>query len=83
MADDDTRVTGKTIKLNKLKSNEYRLWVVQPEATFEVYKCLNIVLGKEPKPKPDDNSESESESASIDDEDSASVISWNTRHALA
>src|ERR1700685_2374454 len=77
MADDDTRVTGKTIKLNKLKSNEYRLWVVQSEATFEVYKCLNLVLGKEPKPTPDD---SDDESASVI---SASVISWDTRHALA
>ena len=67
MADDDTRGTGKTIKLNKLKPNEYRLWVVQTE---DVYKCLNIFLGKEPKPKPDD-------------EDSASVISCDTRHALA
>jgi hypothetical protein len=73
MADDDTRVTGKTIKLNKLKSNEYRLWVVQSEATFEVYKCLKLVLGKEPKPTPDDS-----------DDESASVISsWDTRHALA
>src|SRR5271168_1667119 len=72
MADDDTRVTGKTIKLNKLKSNEYHLWVVKSEATFEVYKCLKLVLGKEPKPTPDDS-----------DEDSASVISWDTRQALA
>src|SRR5271170_6708645 len=66
MADDDTRVTGKTIKLNKLKPNEYRLWVVQVEATFEVYKCLNIVLGKEPKPKPDDTlSQSQSQHLSM------------------
>jgi len=53
MADDDTPVTGKTIKLNKLKSNEYHLWVVQSEATFEVYECLKLVLEKEPKPTPD------------------------------
>jgi len=72
MADDDTRVTGKTIKLNKLKSNEYHLWVVKSEATFEVYKCLKLVLGKEPKPTPDDS-----------DEESASVISWDTCDALA
>jgi hypothetical protein len=74
MADDDTRVTGKTIKLNKLKSNEYRLWVVQSEATFEVYKCLKLVLGKEPKPTP---------SPDDSDDESASVTSWDTRHALA
>ena len=73
MADDDTRVTGKTIKLNKLKPNEYRLWVVQAEATFEVYKCPNIVFGKESKPTPSDDS----------DEESTSVISWDNRHALA
>jgi hypothetical protein len=36
------------------------------EATFEVYKYLNLV------PTPDDS-----------DEESASVISWDTRHALA
>lgn len=72
MADDDTRVIGKIIKLNKLKSNEYCLWVVQTEATFEVFKCLNIVLGKEPKPTSDDS-----------DEESASVISWDSRHELA
>ena len=74
MADDDTRVTGKTIKLNKLKPNEYRLWVVQSEATFEVYKCLKLVLGKEPKPTP---------SPDDSDDESASVTSWDTRHALA
>ena len=74
MADDDTRVTGKAIKLNKLKPNEYRLWVVQSEATFEVYKCLKLVLGKEPKPTP---------SPDDSDDESASVTSWDTRHALA
>jgi hypothetical protein len=74
MADDDTRVTGKTIKLNKLKPNEYRLWVVQSEAIFEVYKCLKLVLGKEPKPTP---------SPDDSDDESASVTSWDTLHALA
>ena len=56
MADDDISkdVTRKSIKLNKLKPNEYRLWVVQTEATFEVYKCLDIVLEKDPRPTPDD-----------------------------
>jgi hypothetical protein len=40
MADDDT---GKTIKLNKLKSNEYRLWVV---VKVENVLHLRRVLGQ-------------------------------------
>ena len=56
MADDNIFKLEKTIMLNKLKQNEYRLWVIQTEATFEVHKCLDIVLGKEPNPTPvDDN----------------------------
>jgi len=43
---------SKTIKLNELKPNEYRFWVLQAEATFEVHKHLNIMLGKEGNPTP-------------------------------
>ena len=52
MADDAYNKLEKTIALTKLKSNEYRLWVIQTEATLEVHKCLDIVLGKEPNPSP-------------------------------
>ena len=45
----------KTITLNKLKPKEYRLWVVQTEATFEVHKCLGLVLGTELNPTPTDD----------------------------
>ena len=45
-------LVSKTIKLNKLKPNKYRLWVLQAEATFEVHKCLNIVLSKEANQTP-------------------------------
>jgi hypothetical protein len=58
MADDATTTPYKlerTITLSQLKPNEYRLWVVQTEATFQVHKCLDIVLGKEPNPTPTDD----------------------------
>jgi hypothetical protein len=42
--------TTKSIKLNKLKDGDYRLWIIQ------LYKCLDIVLGMELKPiVPDDD----------------------------
>ena len=57
MADDATTLykLERTITLFQLKLNEYRLWVVQTETTFQVHKCLNIVLGKEPNPIPVDD----------------------------
>ena len=42
----------KTITLNKLKPNEYRIWVVQAEATLGIYECLDIVQGIELNPTP-------------------------------
>jgi hypothetical protein len=71
---------GKSIKLNKLKADEYRLWVMQAEATFEVHGCLDIVLGEELKP---------SNEASTEDEDTElfsihlAEKDWHSRHALA
>lgn len=47
MTDDNTFKLEKMIMLNKLKQNEYCLWVIQMEARFEVHKCLDIALGKE------------------------------------
>ena len=72
---------SKTIKLNKLKPNEYRLWVLQAEATFEVHKCLNIVLSKEANPTPvnEDGRPLENLGAEL----WAHVSSWETHHALA
>jgi len=83
MADDNTTQSVlhvETIKLNKLKPNEYPLWAVQAEATFEVYKCLNIVLGKEAKPTPVNEAKP---LESLGTEVRAQVLSWETRHALA
>ena len=36
------------ITLSQLKPNEYCLWVIQMKTTFQVHKCLNIVLSREP-----------------------------------
>ena len=82
MSDDNTTFRmERSISLNKLKPNEYRLWVIQTEATFEVHKCLDIVLGVETNPTP------------VDDDGrpigpigkllQSTIASWQTRHALA
>ena len=57
MADDASPLykLERTITLSQLKPNEYHLWVVQMEATFQVHKCLDIVLGKESNPTPTDD----------------------------
>ena len=52
MADDAYNKLEKPITITRLRPNEYRLWVVQTEATFEVHKCLDIVLGREPNSTP-------------------------------
>jgi hypothetical protein len=71
---------GKTIKLNKLKADEYRLWVMQAEATFDVHGCLDIILGKELKPFNEASAEDEdTELFSIHLADKA----WLSRHAFA
>ena len=71
----------KTITLNKLKPNEYRLWVIQTEATFEVHKCLDLVLGNEPNPTPVDDDGTPI--GPIGERLRAKINSWKTRHALA
>jgi hypothetical protein len=64
--------TGKTIKLKPLKSSEYRLWAVQAEATFRLYRCLDIVLGTSLKPDVDENGNFNRQQKR-----------WETRHNLA
>src|SRR6266496_1821117 len=51
------------------------------ETTFEVHKCLDIVLDTEPNPRPmnDDGTSIES----VDDQLRAAMISWKIRHVLA
>src|SRR5438552_13352412 len=38
-ANDEIHKHGKTIILNKLVPTDYRMWVVQAEATLGVYEC--------------------------------------------
>src|SRR2546423_7102665 len=68
------------ITLSQLKPNEYRLWVVQMEATFQVHKCLDIVLGNEPNPTPVDDDGTPL--GPIGKQLHAAINSWETRHAL-
>ena len=84
MADDATTTPYKlerTITLSQLKPNEYRLWVVQTEATFQVHKCLDIVLGKEPNPTPTDDDGTSL--GPIGEQLRTVIASWEIRHALA
>ena len=45
----------RSITLSPLKPNEYRFWVMQARATFDIHKCLGIVLGDESNPTPTDD----------------------------
>ncbi len=81
MADDNIYRLEKTITLKQLKPNEYRLWAIQTEATFEVHKCLDIVLDNEPNPTPvDDNG---TPIGPIGHYFQTAISYWETRHALA
>ena len=42
----------RTITLNKLVPTEYRIWVVQAEATLGIYNCVGLLCGTEPNPTP-------------------------------
>jgi hypothetical protein len=83
MADDNstTYKLERTINLTTLKPNEYRLWVVQTEATFDVHKCLDIVLGNEPNPTP--TNDDGTPLGPVDQRLRGTIASWETRHALA
>jgi hypothetical protein len=80
MSDKNIHISGKIIKLEKLKPGGYRPWVVQTEATLEVHGCLEIVLGTELKPFED---EDENENGSELFTAHLATKSWQTRHALA
>jgi hypothetical protein len=56
-------------------------FMVQTEATFEVYNCLGIVLGTEPNPTPLDIDGTTLSTTS--EQTQATITSWQTRHALA
>src|SRR5204862_8020741 len=51
-ANDEAKKHAATITLSKLVPSEYRMWVVQAEATLGVYDCLEIVRGNEQNPTP-------------------------------
>src|SRR5216117_2823528 len=54
-ANDEVQKHAATITLSKLVPSEYRMWVVQAEATLGVYECLEIVRGTELNPTPPAN----------------------------
>src|SRR5438045_4440589 len=54
-ANDEIYKHEKTIILNKLVPSEYRMWVVQAEATLGVYEYLGIICGKAPETTMDDH----------------------------
>ena len=80
MANDENR-KEKTITLNKLIPNEYRIWVVQAEATLEIYNCLDLVHGIEQDPTPAMNANRAL--PAINAALRIRINDWNHRHALA
>ena len=72
----------KMIKLRSLKPNEYRLWVMQTKAAFEIHECLDIVLGKEPNPTPI-NEETGTPLGPWGSAMQRKIDSWKIRHAYA
>ena len=44
----------KSFTLQKLDPRDYRYWVTAARSTFDVHKCLEIVLGTEVDPTPAD-----------------------------
>ena len=71
----------KTITLNKLVPADYRMWVVQAEATFGVHECLDIVHGIEQNPTPaaDANGILPAINVALRNR----INDWNHRHAHA
>ena len=53
MSDFNKNKAPKTVHLEPLHPNTYRLWYVKSEATFDVSGLLSIVNGTEPHPSPD------------------------------
>src|SRR5437762_8511977 len=81
MANNTNHKQEKTITLNKLVPTDYRMWVVQAEATLGVYECLDIVRGNEQNPTPaaDTNSILPVINAAL----CTRINDWNRRHARA
>ena len=71
----------KTITLHKLVPADYRMWVIQAEATLGVHECLDIVHGTEPNPTPvaDANGLVPVINAALRNR----INDWNRRYALA
>ena len=70
----------RSITLSPLKPNEYRFWVMQARATFDVHKCLGIVLGDEPNPTPTDDDGNVI--GPIGKRFKKAIKSWESRYAL-
>jgi gag-polypeptide of LTR copia-type len=68
---------ARSITLKPLKPDEYRIWAVQAEASFEVHNCLEIVLGHEEKPSKAQDEAQDLFAAHL------TRKSWITRHARA
>ena len=80
-ANDASHKHEKTITLNKLVPTDYRMWVVQAEATFGVHECLEIVRGTEPNPTPPINAHGNL--PAINAALRIRINDWNYRHARA
>src|SRR5436190_7388839 len=80
-ANDEIHKHGKTIILNKLVSSEYRMWVVQDEATLGVYEYLGIVRGTDLNPHPPMNANGAY--PHINTAICNRINDWNHRHARA
>ena len=81
MTNDNHYKMKRTIILNKLKPNEYHLWIIQTKTTFEIHKCLNLVFDNEPNPTSmDDDGTS---IGPFDERLRVKINFWETRHALA
>ena len=67
--------------MNKLDPSDYRIWVVQAEATLGVYDCLEIVRGNEQNPTPPINANGNL--PAINAALRIRINDWNRRHARA
>ena len=81
MAQDQNNKSEKTITLNKLVPTEYRVWIVQAEATFGVHNCLDLVNGAELNPTPPMNADGTL--PPINAALHIRISDWNRHHALA
>src|SRR5205814_6196626 len=81
MANNTNHKQEKTIALNKLVPTDYRMWVVQAEATLGIYECLDIVRGTEQNPTPAVNANGTL--PAINAALRIKINDWNRRHARA